>query len=125
MEWNNYYIADFSNIHNVRYYKKGVPSKTQARELIDSYLGNGNYVILTGKELEELGIAPFRHTPFSKYLPKQRRSPRPDLRKKRKKLKGLVTHKFKAIWDELPTDAKSRHRLRLVNRTVITNKILK
>lgn len=125
MEWNKFYIVDFSRIHRVRYYNKGVFSKEQARELIDSYLGEGNYVILTGKEVEELEIIPFKRVPFSKYIPKQRRTPRPDLRRKRKKLKGLATHKFKALWDELPIDSKSRHKLRLVDRTVITNKILK
>jgi len=125
IKWNEFYIVDFSDIRNVHYYDKSVWSKEQARELIDSYLGEGDYAIFTGKEVEQLHVTPFHKTPFSKYIPKQKRSPRPDLRRKRKRKKGLATYKFRAIWDELPPTKKERHRQRLKDRTIITNQILK
>ncbi len=111
----------------VRYYPKGLPTKERAREVIDIYLGDGAYLILSGIELEEFpdDLKAYKHSPFSKFTPKELRKKNPGRRKKRKRVNKILTHKFRAIWEEMPSDKPTRQKIYNKDRTVIRTKILR
>lgn len=127
MKYNEYYIVNLIDPRKIRYYPKGLPNKERAREVIDIYLGEGAWLIMSGAELESLdkGIMAYKHSPFSKFTPKEKRKKNPGRRKKRKRVEKILTHKFRAIWEEIPSDKPSRQKIWNKDRTVIRTKILK
>jgi len=128
MKWNEYYIVNLSDPRKIRFYPKSLPTKERAREVIDIYLGNGAWLILSGAELTEIigqGVVAYKHSPFSKFTPKELRKKNPGRRKKRKRVEKIVTHKFRAIWEEMPSRKTERQRIYNKDRTVIRSKILR
>jgi len=128
MRHNYYYIVNLEDPRKIRYYPKGLESRERAREAIDIYLGNGAWLVMTGLELQELrgqGVVAYKHSPFSRFTPKEKRKKNPGRRKKRKRVEKINTHKFRAIWEEMPHEKKARQKIFNKDRTVIRTKILK
>ena len=125
-----YYIVDNTNLHKVFYYRKPFNTEGQAKTAIDTYLGEGNFTILTGAYLKLLNLEGKR-SPFSKFSPKVLRKPKIKLRftkqlnRDRLKGTGIRTNLFKARWNPLPTDLESRTKLIKKGRDKIRNQILK
>lgn len=128
MKYSEYYIINLIDPHKIRFYPKGLESRERAREIIDIYLGDGAWLIVSGLELENLGapdIKAYKHSPFSKFTPKEKRKVNPGRRKKRKRVEKILTHQFRALWEEMPSDKRSRQKIFNKDRTVIRTQLLK
>ena len=128
MKRNEYYIVNLNDPRKLRYYPKSLPTKERAREVIDIYLGDGAWLILSGIELEAFRgreLKAYKHSPFSKFTPKELRKKNPGRRKNRKRVQKIVTHKFRAIWEEVPAIQAQRTKMFKKDRTVIRTKILR
>jgi len=129
MKHNDYFIVSLWNINKARYYPKALESRKRAREIIDIYLGDGAWLILSGLELMAFrstgDIKPYKHSPFSKFTPKELRKNNPGRKKKRKKISKILTHKFRAIWEQMPPEKFARQKIFNRGRTVIRTQLLK
>jgi len=126
MRLKGHYIVDIRSIHKIRYFDLKFDTVRQAKDIIDAYLGEG-YTVVSIVTIKQYQATPYRHTPFSKFLPAELRKNNPGRTRKRKRLKGsgIRTHKFKIKWEEMPTGKKERNKEFNKDRTVIRTLLLK
>lgn len=123
---HKYYIVDISQLGSIFHYDYPFEDPELAQIVVDYYL-SGMFTIVRGTRLRFQSVKS-KTSRFPKFSPKAlKRYKTPHHRIKSLKMAGtgIRTHKFKRLWEPLPTDSKERERVFKKDRSSIRSKILK
>ena len=126
LEKHKYYIINLTDIREPYYFNYPFQDEDLAKIVIEYYL-KGFFEVYRGTKVMLLGLKPKR-APFPKYSPKSlRKYAVPGHRIKSLKMKGtgIRTHRFKKVWDEMPTEKAERRKIFNKDRSLIRHKLLK